>query len=730
MRRWSNRMPWPGTCDLSRIVLALSLFLVTPGTAATATIRDHDLEPADYFDLASVYACVVSPAGDLVAYVESRWGEGKEGRQNDLWVVEVATRQRRRLTFDGFGASSPSWSLDGRWIYFLGSDERSGEKKPPYDGSQQVWRVSPAGGEPFAVTRQENGVTQFELTGDGRDLVYVTSVETHAEEWRGLRQRYADLEYGHGVADLNAIWRLDLESWRSQEVLGADQVIRDIALCPKGDRLALITTDDEELIFHEGWSRVELLDFTSGDLKALTEPAWRGHHPSPFGWLEELAWSADGTALAFSISFDGYASRIYVAEESDGAWSLQLIDRPGLMHFDGGLTWRGKSRTLCYRGEEMGRLKVLGVDQVQKGDQGPTHELVSGDVVAGAFGFSRDGKTLVASVETPTSQNDLYLVQSPEKLQRLTDLNPQVARWKLPQIRHISWTGADGDLVHGILELPPDHRPEDGPLPLIVHLHGGPTSSTKYRLQLWIYGRALMASRGYALLSPNYHGSTGYGDDFLAKLIGRENEIEVTDILTGMDALIERGIADPQRIGVMGWSNGGYLTNCLITAAPERFQAASSGAGVLDMVIQWGTEDTPGHVINFMEGLPWEKPDHYRAGSPIYDLHKVKTPTLIHVGGNDPRVPPAHSRALYRALRHYLDVPTELVVYPGEGHGLSTHENRLAKMEWDLAWFERYLPTDQQLQSEDIMTASPETDRHDDDLPAGGRLESEVEDGE
>ena len=140
----------------------------------------------------------------------------------------------------------------------------------------------------------------------------------------------------------------------------------------------------------------------------------------------------------------------------------------------------------------------------------------------------------------------------------------------------------------------------------------------------------------------------------------------------------------------MGWSNGGYLTNCLITKT-DRFKAASSGAGVLDIVIQWGTEDTPGHVINYMQGMPWSDPDEYRAGSPIYNLDRVKTPTLIHVGENDPRVPAAHSRTLYRALRHYVKVPTELVVYPGEGHGLTTYKNRKAKMEWDLAWFERYL---------------------------------------
>ena len=199
-----------------------------------------------------------------------------------------------------------------------------------------------------------------------------------------------------------------------------------------------------------------------------------------------------------------------------------------------------------------------------------------------------------------------------------------------------------------------------------------------------------MAAKGYALLSPNYRGSTGYGDKFMTDLIGRENDIDVEDILKGVDALVERGIADPERLGVMGWSNGGFLANALITKT-DRFKAASTGAGVLDMVIQWGTEDTPGHVVNYMQGLPWATPDAYRSASPVYDLHKVRTPTLIHVGGNDARVPPANARALYRALRYYLDVPVELIVYPGEGHGLTTYENRKGKMEWDLAWFDRYL---------------------------------------
>ena len=154
--------------------------------------------------------------------------------------------------------------------------------------------------------------------------------------------------------------------------------------------------------------------------------------------------------------------------------------------------------------------------------------------------------------------------------------------------------------------------------------------------------------------------------------------------------MVERKIADPKRLGVMGWSNGGYLTNCLISTT-TRFAAASSGAGIVDTVMEWGGNDEPAYMNILKGGLPWDKPDVYRRTSPTYNFNKIRTPTLIHVGGDDPRCPPAHSRMLYRALKLYNKVPTELLRYEGEPHGLSKYANRRAKMTWDLAWFNRYI---------------------------------------
>ena len=669
------------------------ILLVMTSFATAAPVRDHVIVPEDYLDIASITSLAVSPDGRQAVWTESRWGRGSEGRYQDLWRLDrrESPPAVQRLTFDGFGAGGPVWSEDGAWIYFRGRQEREGAEKPPYDGSRQVWRIRPDGSELMPVTRAEDGAGNFCLAPDGTAVYYTVTEEQRDEPWQELKEEHGHLEYGHGVVDRQSVHLLDLASWRSREVLPAERVIHAMALSPDGARLAMVTTEDEELIFKEGWSRVDVLDIATGEVSHPTADGWRTDHPSPYGWLEQLAWSGDSEALAFSISYDGHPSRIYVAEGGPEAWSLQQIARPHPVELAGDLQWQGKGRTLTYLGEAEGRVRVLAVSKVEGDSHGDTRELTPGDLVVEQAAFTPDGKTLLAAFGTTERLADIYQVHK-GRYDALTDLNPQVHTWQLPRIEHITWTGGDGDPVSGILELPHDYdRENDDPLPLILEIHGGPTASTQYRLRLWIYGRAVMPANGYALLSANYHGSTGYGDEFMEKLIGRENDIDVTDLLTGVEHLVTEGIADPDHVGVMGWSNGGYLTNCVITAAPAMFQAASSGAGVLDQVIQWGTEDTPGHVINYMEGLPWEVPDHYRAASPLYHLDQVTTPTLIHVGGNDPRVPPAHSRALYRALHHYLDVPCELIVYPGEPHGLTTAENRMAKIHWDLAWFEKYL---------------------------------------
>lgn len=680
---------------ITRLALASSVVLCGAAVAAEQATRDHDIEPEDYFSIGVMSQCAVSADGGQIAYTETRWQPPDEKRNTDLWVVDAATKTVRRLTFDPAGDNLPQWSADGRYIYFTSSRKRGEEKLPPYNGKKQVWRIDPDGGQPQPVTRLKDGIGSYDLSADGTALYYTTSKEETDEDWKELREEFKDLKYGHGVTKFSRVWKLDLRSWRARELVDDKRVIVSFKVAPDQSRIAMITRPDETLLTNEGWSRVDIYDAATKTVSSATPESWRNEHPSPYGWLDSVSWSGDSQALAFTVSFDGYPPMLYVADRFEDGPRLRELRRPAGVSITGGtVTWRGTSRDVCFLGEERARARVYCVADDGRTGSGEHRTLTPGDVVAKGFDFAPSGSPLAVILGTTTHTPDLFLAAtmgdgSRRVLQRMTTINPQMDSWKLPQISLVRWIGADGDEVEGVLELPPDYKP-GAPLPMVVEIHGGPTAASQYRLRFWIYGRTLLAAKGYAVLSPNYRGSTGYGDKFMTDLVGRENDIEVEDILNGVEAMIERGIADPERIGVMGWSNGGYLTNCLITRS-DRFRAASSGAGVLDMVIQWGTEDTPGHVINFMKKLPWDDAKAYRDGSPMYNLGKVNTPTLIHVGENDPRVPPAHSRALYRALRHYLHVPAELVVYPDEGHGLTKYTHRKAKMQWDLAWFDRYL---------------------------------------
>ena len=675
------------------VLVACSLALLLLSTGAAADPRDHDISVDDYFTLSATLDVAMSPDGEHVVFVDLRWEPESHKRNADLWIVHVKSGDTRRLTFDTAFDSRPRWSPDGRWIYFRSGRRRSGASAP-YNGKGQVWRIGVDGEGLRAVTRIAGGISAFEVSADGGTIYYVTEKKHVEDPWRSLRSRFSTITYGHGVHEYNEIWSLDLGTWRARRLVAPKRVLVDFAVSPDDQRIAMITRPTEELISNEGWSTVDIWDRQTDKTTSLPDKLWRADAPSPYGWLESLAWSRDSGALAFAIDFDGYPAQLLVADFGAGEPRIQALDRPDELTLHSGVrpVWRGNTRNLLFVGEVRARSHVYQIDDASSARPKPGYAVTAGDVVVGVLSADRAGRTLAVTVSTATSFGDVYVAsirRGNSQLRRVSDTNPQVASWKLPTLEVVTWKSRDGVDVEGILELPYGHD-RSKPLPMIVYLHGGPASSTKLRLRFWGYGRTLMAAKGYAVLAPNYRGSTGFGDKFLLDLIGHKNDIDIADILTGVDAMVERGVADPEKLGVMGWSNGGYLTNCVITHT-DRFKAASSGAGVFDVAMQWGIEDTPGHVINYQGGLPWDTAEQLRQASPLYDANKIKTPTLIHVGENDPRVPQEHARALFRSLHQYLKVPTELLVYPGEGHGLSKYVHRRAKMTWDLAWFEKYV---------------------------------------
>jgi dipeptidyl aminopeptidase/acylaminoacyl peptidase len=677
-------------CRLAAIAFCLGLALTAPARAQ-APARTHDITVDDYFTQADLFSVALAPDGQHVAYTEGRWQKSTDDRKTDLWVVRCKDGQARRLTFDRSSDRAPQWDGASRHIYFLGNRKREGEKQPPYDGKTQVWRISFDGGTPQAVTRVEGGVDMFALAREAKVLYYVKHAEHVGGPFKKLREQFKHIEYGHGVNQFSQVWRLNLQSWREEKVIDAQRVIKEMAVSFGGQRLAMITTPDDTVVSFEGRSRVDVYDAETKKTATLPDKVFRADAPSPYGWLENLAISPDGTRLAFNVVFDGYPAEVVLADLIAEPTFVKKLPRPPGLHVRGYGSPLGWSRdgNLYFLGERKARVSLQRV--VQPLARSPEFTaLTPDDAVVETFSMDLPGKQPAVVMAGPTFFPDVFLVEAKSgSPRRLTKVNPQADTWKLPKLSVFTWKGPDGTPVEGILELPPNHE-AGKPLPLVVEIHGGPTTAAYYKLQYWIYGRTLLPAKGYALLTPNYRGSTGYGDKFLTDLVGHENDRDVGDILAGVDALVAAGVADPERLAVSGWSNGGYLTNCLITKT-TRFKAAISGAGIVDALMEFGSNDEPAYTIVFKQGFPWTSAARYQKASPSYHLNKVRTPTLIHVGGNDERCPPGHSRMLYRALKEYVHVPTELLVYPGEPHGLMKYRNRRAKMEWDLAWLERHV---------------------------------------
>ncbi|MEI6860043.1 MAG: S9 family peptidase [Shewanella sp.] len=680
------RKPYP-TSTLA--VITAGLLLTT--SYSMASNRSHQITTDDFFNIGNMSSVQLSPNGKHALWLESRWDKELDATQKDLWTVNTKTRQTTRLTFTNESESSPQWSPDGTYIYYL-SKNTLADDQAPSNGKNQIFRMSKDGGEAVPLTKETEGVSAFSVSSDGNSLYFLTSKTVKDKDlWAGMRTDHDKPEYGHGERKTNPLYKLDLQHFKQQLVLDDDKVVWQFSVNSDGSKIARITTSDNKLVNLEGWSNIEIYDTENQTNKVLADTAWREQAPSPYGWLLGLDWHSDNQQLAFRIDFDGHPGKLFVSNTAKD--SLLEISPPDDVTLNAAnIHWRPKSDEICYRGADHARLKLF-CTEVDDDEQGDTRTVIKGDLVIGSYSFSQNGKHLAFSHNGLDHFYDLFIADTNSKrakYKRITNINPQVDSWILPQIQIVKWQAPDGTNVEGILDLPAGYKKEDGPLPLIVQIHGGPTSATPYALQHRSYGRSTFTAKGWALLSPNYRGSTGYGDKFLTDLIGKEHDIEVKDIMAGIDQLIADGIADGDKMAVMGWSNGGYLTNAIISSN-TRFKAASSGAGVFDQRLQWMLEDTPGHVVNFMEGLPWEQPDAYTHGSSLTHADKIKTPTLIHIGENDQRVPVGHAQGLYRALKHYLDIPVELIVYPDEGHGLSKYQHRKTKMEWDQKWFEHYV---------------------------------------
>lgn len=630
----------------------------------------------DVLALRGVGSVAVSPDGRWAAYVVTEADREENVNDSDVWVVPTDGGDPVRLTRGPGADGSPAWAPDGSWLAF-----RSDRGEEP-----QVWGIVPTGGEAWQVTDVATGVGSFALIPDGSGLGYMASPErteeadSLAEEWG--RPIVRDSAY---ASEWTHLWVAPLEdrvAGEATRISPDGHHVQDFAWAPEGQGIAWSARPSPVLRTY-GQADVWVQRTWGGEVERVTSlPGGE----SLVAWTEELGplISASGQELG---TYNSELWRVDLEGGEPESLTEGLDENARYVGLHDGSLWVEAS----YRtGRRLYRIPLAG------GRAAGDPVVVSDDALLyGGFSMSDDGTRLGFVAQGPGVPPDVHASATSDfRPRRLTEVNPQVDDFALGESRVVRWTSAaDGEEIEGVLTLPVGWE-EGDPAPLLLRIHGGPSgvSTMGFMGDDSAYPTQVFAGLGYAVLQPNYRGSTGYGERFRGLNRGFISGTDWVDVESGVDHLVDEGIADPNRLGVMGWSFGGHHTYWGITRT-DRFQAASAGAGANELVSMYHATDIPEFYHTYLGPRPWEDWDLYEERSAYRYVEEVTTPLLIQVGERDARVPAQQSDMFYEAMQAIGKAPVEMVVYPGQPHGV--REPRLARdlMARNVAWFQRWIPT-------------------------------------
>jgi len=655
------------------VVFALALFVLFALVfAADEAKRVPTVD--DLLLVKSVGGAKISPDGSRVAYTVSETDFKQDATVTHIWLADAATGRSFQLTRGDKSASGPDWSPDGAWIAFTSS--RGGDKS-------QVFLIRPDGGEAVPLTNAETGVNGFAWSADGRSIAFAASepVTKAAKDRKELLGDYDVVrrEYTH-----THIWTFDVaEALKTpqpgrQRTKGKDFTVGSFAWSPDGTKIAFSATVNPDLI-QGGTADVYVLNLADDMVtKIVAQP----------GPDSVLRWSPDGKQILLSSAMgrtkyfaDNYRLALVPA---DGGPVRSLTDafdeNPGFVDWTAdGLYFGAMQKTAAH----LFRLDpaTLKVTRITEPDE----------FMGSAFSFSRDGKRMAFNSGSRTTLAEIYVSDLPFKPRALTNMTEQARNFILGTREVISWKSRDGTEIEGVLIKPADFDPSKKH-PLLCVIHGGPTGVDRPLLlspDVRYYPADIWAARGALILKVNYRGSAGYGEKFRKLNVRNLGVGDAWDVLSGVQFLVDKGWADPARVGCMGWSQGGYIS-AFLTTSSDRFKAISVGAGISNWATYYYNTDITPFTINYLGADPADDPRIYQVTSPMTYIKNAKTPTLIQHGELDKRVPIPNAYELRQGLED-RNVPVEMVVYKGFGHGITKPKSQRAVMQHNLAWFNHYL---------------------------------------
>ena len=664
--------------------IVAAAIVVAFATANSSPADPRALKPEDFAQLRDVDEPNISPDGNLVAYVVKVADMEKDKRPGNLWLAKWDGSENRALTFGIKGQKHPRWSPDGKWIGFLSGREDDNE-------SDQLWLLPIGGGEAEKITDAKGGVDDFAWSPDSKRIVLVVHDPDPREPEKKEKEKKTvpplvidrlffkkDIE-GYLTERYSHLQLLDLATRKTEPLTSGRHDDLWPAWSPDGKEIAFVTKRGEDPDRSENWDVWIIGAEPGGKERQLTTSPEADPDPN---WDSAPAWSPDGKWIAYihgadpkKISYGVHSLAIIPAAGGQAKLLTEKLDRNVSQPH-----WAPDGKAVFAVVEDDGAENVVRVSV----DGGAPQAIMNGRRKVTAYDVSRDGK-IIARASTPDRPHEIFAVEK----DKLRDLSRQSEAFlkdlRLARVDETKFKSADGTEIHGFIVNPLDSVAGTKP-PALLRPHGGPQSQYACEFQ---FEAQLFAANGYTVIMPNPRGSTGRGEKFAMGIYADWGHRDVEDDLAAVDDAVARGLADPDRLGVGGWSYGGMSTNYLI-ATTTRFKAATSGASISNVLAGYGTDQYVSDYENEL-GVPWKNPETWtRISYPFLHADKIKTPTLFLCGEADFNVPLLNSEQMYEALRSQ-NVPTELVIYPGQNHGLRKPSYIIDRYKRYLDWYAKWI---------------------------------------